>query len=135
MLFDGINMINSSVAENFIIQSGEELPTAKLIKGKLFNLDVGGLHIFNGVAWKKIAGAAPTGGGGAVAEPTSTTFTYDLNGDVAQITEIINEEPKVRIFDYENNRINTITTTFNGETQIETFLYDIDGNVQSINLS
>ena len=60
MLIDGLKLTDTSVAENLIIQSGDDLPLTNLNKGELFFLNNVGLHVYNGDEWEKAgSGDAP----------------------------------------------------------------------------
>lgn len=135
MLFDGIKFLaDSSVAVNFKIEHGTTFPTGANTIGELFYLtgEGQGIYVHTGNAW--VAAAPNTGGGDSTGEgaalPTSQTFTYDAEGRVSQISEIVSANERLSIFTYTaTGSINTLSVSYLGSTRTETYSYNTDGLV------
>ncbi len=58
MLYDGIQLLDSSTASNLTIESGATLPTTGNNLGELFFKTGDSLYVYNGTTWEKVGGGA-----------------------------------------------------------------------------
>ena len=63
MLYDGIQLLGSSAASNFTIESGSTLPVTGNNLGELFYKLNDGLYVYSGSAWEAVASSGATVGG------------------------------------------------------------------------
>jgi hypothetical protein len=72
MLFDGIELIDSSTAVNLTIDNGPNFPSGT--KGELFFKDGVGLFVFDGATWVRVQG-----------QTAANCVTGNFPGDVKQV--------------------------------------------------
>lgn len=77
MLFDGIQLLDSSSATNFTIESGSTLPVSGNNLGELFYKTGDGIYVYDGATWTAIGG-----GGSAGAPGGSDTYIQFNDGGV-----------------------------------------------------
>lgn len=79
MLTDGINLVDSSTAVNFVIDSGASLPTA-ILRGELFYQTGSGLQVYDGTAWVSVASGSGITGAEVIAALGYTPASLDGTG-------------------------------------------------------
>lgn len=80
MLFDGIQLLDSSSATNFTIESGSTLPVSGNNLGELFYKTGDGIYVYDGATWTAIGGG---GGGGGTPGGSTTQVQYNNAGAFA----------------------------------------------------
>lgn len=78
MLYDGIQLLGSSAASNFTIESGSTLPVSGNNLGELFYKLNDGLYVYNGSAWEAVASNATISIGGS-----NTQVQFNDSGSLA----------------------------------------------------
>lgn len=78
MLFDGIQLLDSSSATNFTIESGSTLPVSGNNLGELFYKTGDGIYVYDGATWTAIGG----GGNSNSLVGTSTLGAYNATTGV-----------------------------------------------------
>ncbi len=80
--------------------------------------------------WSTVSGGG--GGGGLSAEPDSSVYTYDTDGNVSTVTDLFGGSAKVSTYTYVSGVLTTVVVTFNGATRTETYTYNPNGTVASM---
>ena len=93
MLFDGIQLLDSSSATNFTIESGSTLPVSGNNLGELFYKTGDGIYVYDGATWTAI-------GGGGTSVSANNTWTAAQRGSVSALTYGATVTPN---FDASNN--------------------------------
>lgn len=101
MLYDGIQLLGSSAASNFTIESGSTLPVTGNNLGELFYKLNDGLYVYNGSAWEAVAANISIGGGNTQVQfndsgslAGSSFFTFNKTTGVLHASSVtVNSDP------------------------------------------